>query len=393
MAPRTNTPETVAAWSEAVTANAAAERARLDRRPANDVEALDRAALDASERYHAAQVASLGVQSPAHADPHVAGLFARARAESPVSKIVHAAVEGAAVDGATAELQAAIGGGGHSIPLDLIFPQMAVSPAPSTVGTEQVRPILPVFAMGDAGFLGITMRRVPSGDLAVPVLTTRPTVGREDHDSSDAISETTGAFTAGKLEPQRLQAGFSFRRTEAAQLMGMEQSLAAALSSALQEEVDHLVWDTIISALTVANSSGHLTFATWRSTAYGLVEGRHAAGISDVGLLVGSAAYADMASVYNSDGDMSALASLMGEGCRIKVSVHAPAPASKRQTIIGRRGMMDDATVAMWPSVSLIRDEITRAGEGEIKLTAVMLADAAVTRSDGFAEIGAQIQP
>ena len=352
------------------------------------------AAIEASMRTYAAarDAVDMARDGGSTVDPALAGLIGRARAEGGAAAVAAAVIDGRPTAGAVAELQGEMGAGGAGIPLDLLSPNAAVTPGPAQTGAEQPMPIGPVFSSGAMAFLGITQRRVASGDLVVPTLQTRPTVGRQAANSSTAINETTGTWKVASLEPSRIQAGFEFRRTEAAQLQGMEQALSSALNMALNEELDNYVVGQIVSGVTVANSGAHLSFETWRSTAYGLVEGRHAASISDIRLLVGSATYGDMGGVYATNGDESALRTLQEDGVQVRVSPHIAATASKRQSVVARLGMADDATMALWPAVTLIRDEITGKAKGEIGLTAVLLATFALTRAEGFRHIGARIE-
>ena len=52
--------------------------------------------------------------------------------------------------------------------------------------------------------------------------------------------------------------------------------------------------------------------------------------------------------------------------------------------MIVRRGLARDMIVALWEGLTLIPDEITKAGTGEIIITAVMLHAVKILRSDGF---------
>ena len=72
------------------------------------------------------------------------------------------------------------------------------------------------------------------------------------------------------------------------------------------------------------------------------------------------------------------------------MSAHAVAVAANKQDVIVRLGTYEDAVIALWPSVALIPDRITKADEGEVRLTAIMLADFAVTRTAGFRRIQTQ---
>ena len=83
--------------------------------------------------------------------------------------------------------------------------------------------------------------------------------------------------------------------------------------------------------------------------------------------------------------DVSALDSLMMRVGGVRVSSHVPAPSNThKQNVIVRRGARRDMVQAHWMGITIIPDEVTRAGTGEIKVTAVMLVSTKILRSDGF---------
>ena len=56
-------------------------------------------------------------------------------------------------------------------------------------------------------------------------------------DSTEA-AQTDASFSANALSPERLQASFSYRRTDAARFAGLDASLRLALSGGLEEALD-----------------------------------------------------------------------------------------------------------------------------------------------------------
>ena len=153
-----------------------------------------------------------------------------------VGNIIHGVFTQKGAIGVERELQQHFGIGANEIPLSMLESR-AVSTIPADASitpgqTNQQGVIEPVFAMGDAAFLGVSMPRVPAGQVTYPVLTTRPTVGGL-HTDSTSVAETTGSFSAEALEPGRLQASFFYRRTDAARFPMMGEALRAALSSGL----------------------------------------------------------------------------------------------------------------------------------------------------------------
>ena len=128
------------------------------------------------------------------------------------------------------------------------------------------------------------------------------------------------------------------------------------------------------------------TYALYRSQfAYGRVDGRYATSTADLKIVMGSATYAHAAAQYRGTSDnMDALMALMNATGGVKVSAHVPAAASTRQNAVIRLGSRRDYVAPMWEGITLIPDEVTLAGSGQIKVTAVMLYAASLLRAEGF---------
>ena len=108
-------------------------------------------------------------------------------------------------------------------------------------------------------------------------------------------------------------------------------------------------------------------------------------------MLVGPATLAHQAALYRANNaDDSAADVLRRISGGLRVSALIPAVASDKQDVLVRRGSARDAVAAIWRSVTLIPDEISKADTGEIKVTAVVLAAFKVVRTDGFARIETQ---
>ena len=316
---------------------------------------------------------------------------------SNVGKIFDAALSGSPVDGETRELQEHFGLDRNAVPLDLLREVRAVTPG-IDANTSVAETLQPVFASGAASFLEIPMPRVPVGARNYPVLTTRPTVGGP-HSDSTSVAETTGAFEANELKPERVQASFFYKRTDAARFGEMDSALREALSSALMEKHDYEILRGTYGLFSADDGSGSPVLAdntqgttdsyqTYISRlGFGRVDGRFAMTLNDLKVLVGAATYGHMGSVYTTpvyDNAANVLSNQLGG---MRVSAHVPAVASDKQNAIVRLGMRRDAVSPVWEGVHLIPDEITKAATGEIVITAVMLFAMRVLRVGGFAKI------
>lgn len=297
-------------------------------------------------------------------------------------------------EGALAELQAHYGMDRSEIPLDLLRGgefRAAATQAPGNTGRTELPVVQPVFAMGDAAFLTIDLPTVEAGDAVFPVLTTRPTIGGP-HTDSTAVAETDGTFAAESLSPSRIQAAFSYRSTDATRFPQMDMALRSALTMGLSEALDAEVVGQIVTDVARTDAPAPDTFATYRKRLiYDRIDGRFVMAEGDVRLLVGSDTIADMSELYRANtADDSTVDSLRRISGGLRVSAHIAATAASKQDVIVRRGMRRDMVCPLWRNVKIIFDEVTRAAEGEIKLTAGLQFAKKVIRTDGFARIQAQ---
>ena len=309
-----------------------------------------------------------------------------------VGSVIEAAVEHRQTDGADAELQQHHGLASNQFHLELLREEhRAVTPAPTNVGTVESPIVLPVFASGGGAFLSLDRPIVAMGDAVYPVLSTRPTVGGPHSDSTDA-PETTGAFTSNLLAPERLQASFIYKRVDAARFAGMDSSLRTALNEGLEEKLDKEAIAGTAGLLTATNLPNHAaesavkTFAQFLSQfAFSRVDGRYASEISDVRTVCGAATHSLMGATYRSDNaDYSALDALRAKTGGVRVSANVPAVASTKQNAVIRLGSRRDMVQPTWAGVTIIVDEATLSGGGEIEITAVLLMNTKILRKGGF---------
>ena len=96
--------------------------------------------------------------------------------------------------------------------------------------------------------------------------------------------------------------------------------------------------------------------------------------------------YGHAAGVFRSAnaGDRAALEDLMSVTAGVKVSAHVPAVANNKQNAVIRLGSRRDMVAPIWEGITLIPDEVTKAGSGQIVVTAVMLHAVKILREAGF---------
>ena len=320
-----------------------------------------------------------------------------------VGDVLSSVMERRVTTGATAELQQHFGIGSHQVPLEMLridrgVEERAAATVPGSIGdASQAEVISPVFASGDGAFLGIERPTVAVGDSSFPLLSTRPTVAGPFSDSSDA-AQTDATFVANSLSPERLQASYSYRRSDAARFAGLDSSLRLALNSGLTEKLDQQVINGSSGLLNGTNLSNNTVSAltSWLQyldrMLYGRVDGRFARSPADVRILLGTAVYSHLSSLYRAnETDETASERLAARSGGLMVSPHVPGLASKRQNVLMRLGMERGAgTQPLWQGVSLVVDEVTRATQGEIVVHAILLANFAITDSSRFFKQQAQ---
>ena len=323
--------------------------------------------------------------------------LARLVDRSNLGHIFSAVLEHRQTAGAEAEIQSHFKLGSTQIPLAMLESR-AVATVPANTShspteTNQASILQPVFSIGDSAWLGIPNPRVAAGAASFPVLTSAPVVGGP-HKDDTSVDETTGTFSAELLEPGRIQAGFSFRRTDAAKFPMMENSLRMALQSGLSEKMDSQMVAQIVSDVARTDSTAVATHTTYLSRlAYGLVDGRYVSGESELRVLIGNETLVSMSALYRNtnSGERNTIERLRDITAGVRISPHiAAATNANKQDCVVRLGSRQDAVAPVWDGVQLIVDEITGKATGSISLTAIMLAQFKVVRTGSFKRVQVQ---
>ena len=313
-----------------------------------------------------------------------------------LGNIFQVAMEHRQTEGVERELQEHLGLHANQVPVDMLMEHRAVTPAPADVGQNQAAIIPGVFAQACAAYLGIDMPRVSVGDSVFPILTTNAAPGTPAE--NDPQMETTGAFNAEVLSPGRIQASFFYSREDRARFMGMDEALRENLSMALSDKLDEEILagsNGLLEGTNLANHnvSAESDFAAYvKEFAYARVDGRYAGTTGDLRIVVGAGTYAHMGESYrNNSVDRNAIDRLMEITSGLKVSAHVPNVVSNKQNGLVRLGMRRDMVAPVWEGISLIPDEITKAANGQIVITAVMLYAIKIIRAAGFHKQQAQL--
>ena len=290
--------------------------------------------------------------------------------------------------GAIGEVQKERGLGPNAIPTEMLMEKRAVTPAPADTGQSQAQITGFVFPQSVAAFLSIPSPIVPVGDATFPVLTSDPAAGTPAENAAQA--ETTGAFSADVLTPKRIQASFFWSREDASRFMGMGDALRDALQGGISDKLDKeiiqgtngLLTGTILANNAQAAASTYADYVA--KMLYARVDGKFAFDLADIRVVMGAEAFGNAATKLPTAGEENALARIRNDSGGVRVSANVPAEATNKQNAIVRRGNRQDYVAPLWGAVTLIPDEITLAGKGQIQLTAVLLYATKLLRSGGF---------
>ncbi len=359
-----------------------------------EIDTLTLELRDVETRYRAALAAEEPETREGDAGDPEARELRRLHAAASASEVLAAAARASVPTGATAELQAHYGLGAHMIPLRLVAEELASVTTPTGTATQQEETEMPVFPspLGDAS----NTRRFIAGTGALSVPTTsEPTDGPDAVAESAAVADTTITIGGVTLAPKRIQISAEYTLEDAATFAGLEEDVRRVLREAVADGLDRQAARGTTGIFDVgadADDANEITYAAAVAHAYSRVDGRYATGLAEVGLLCGSETLAKLGSVFaaTTGGDVSAadkLAMLLRD---LRVSAHAPAAASDVQQGVFVLGSRRNAVQAIWEGqgIELLRDPYTASATGEVKLTAVVLADFAITRAAGYKRIG-----
>ena len=293
-------------------------------------------------------------------------------------------------EGADRELRAALGNmPADYIPMALLERRAALT----TTGDEPGNPapfIGRVFPMGAAAFCGVDVQSVPVGQELVPVLSTGVTIHGPYTDDTEA-TESTGAVTISTLEPKRLNGSFAVKQTHLATFPMIEDALRADLGDAVSDAMDiDLLKRTDAGLLDFGADptapADATTAAEFLADIYSGVDGVYASSVGDVRVLYGPETYTfagGLVVVANHPETVIDKVSRIAGG--VFVTDNAGAYTGNRQEgLIIKGAARRNCVGALWNGVQIIRDEVTRARQGEVRMHVIGMWDFAVVRTAGY---------
>ena len=247
-----------------------------------------------------------------------------------------------------------------------------------------------VFPQSAAAFCGVDVQSVAVGQQTVPVLSTGVTIGGPHIDDTE-VAESTGAVTITTLQPRRLNGSFAVKQVDLATFPMLEDSLRADLGDALQNAIDiDLLRRTDEGLLDLGTDptgpSAATPAATFLSDLYGGVDGVYAGNVSQIRVLYGPETYAyagGLVIVANHPETVIDKVQRIAGGVLVSDNVGAYT-GNRQEALVIKGPARRNAVGALWAGVQIIRDEVTRARHGEVRLHVIGMWDFSVVRTDGF---------
>ena len=297
---------------------------------------------------------------------------------------------------------------GNVVPWDALLPPPAppaelradaVTPAPGSGNPiNQSEIIQRVFARSGTARLGVYMPSVGVGQASYPVITAGQAGAFAAADG--AVEAAAGTIAPNALSPVRLQARFMFRLEDSMLTMGLESGLREDAVMALADRLDKQLLglgDANVRGFLATAANGGIGNVTAASTEVDYaaavteaakgVDGIYAGSESECSWVLGVATYRKLASLIQTNGDVSAVERARRVLRDLMASANIPAAASDvQQGIIAKLGAPGamNAVCPIWEGLKLIRDEVTNAAKGQILVTAVALHNFKVLRAAGF---------
>ena len=303
------------------------------------------------------------------------------------------------VSGAEAELRAALDLDADQVPLDVLLPSETTASAEhradaatnvaASIAENQSSIAGRIFAASTGDFLGVERPTVPTGDSTYVALTAGASADfRSDGVAKDADAATLATKT---VTPSRVTSRYLFGVESTARIAGLEAALRADLTTTLGDKLDRVALagqaavlntspavEGLVSQLTAPGDPPDVATASDYLGVYpARVDGKYSADGSNVRLLVNADTFKQAYGLQlATSGDL--LSEKLPAG-RFRASANAPATASDIATAISyaagaRRGFVQP----VWRAATIIRDPYSGAASGQVALTVVMLAGAAL---------------
>jgi len=347
-------------------------------------------------------------------------------------------------DGAERELRAELGLSDQALPLEVLLPTpeeragleaRADAVSPQNVGGtaalsfgsvfQTTGPLLSrVFTQTDTAFLGVSMPMVPAGERIYPVMAGGTDAGMVARGSAGADAGSA-KFDVVSATPHRLTGRYVFDLEGVAALGGMlESTLRSDLRMVLGFQMDSQVLNgdgtganvsgivkslplvlppgAVFDGTAKGDPSAQADWHSFRRMGYRGLDGKYARMESDIRILLGQESYQRAREVFltGAADAKDAVMALRELGVAVRQSflIADPAVADIDGNNDGKGGTASTkevqsaiaaaepgaAVAPVWQGITMIRDPYTEANKAQIVITAHMLFDFVLRRSDGW---------
>ncbi len=334
------------------------------------------------------------------------------------------------VEGREAEIRKEIFGESDRpglLPVDMLVPQSEYRAAllepdpekravtgidPAALADGSQAPMLDrVFTRSIAARLLVSMPSVPVGAANYPVMTHGVAPGMVAPDAD--ADQTPAQFTGHTLEPIRLSAQYLFRVEDMARLRGYEDTLRRDLVAAMSDAMDNQVINGDGNAPNVpgflseldapAAADAETTWQQYLAIFTGMVDGINAFMLNDLRAVIGARTFQYAHGLFRTgaqdNGPRASAADYVGSrlggasvSSRIPAASGAGGLAKSQDGIVALTSYPGRNAVApVWRGVEMIRDNITKARQGQVAVTALMLWNFKILRETGFKRIRVRI--
>ena len=336
-----------------------------------------------------------------------------------IGNFLLAAITGRRIDGAEAEIRAALNMGDSDIPMAIMdVPHLewlaaeraetrAVTPSGGSVGVNMGAIAPYIFAPSIASRLGIEIRNVASGTYSVPRISTVPSSAAPK--AKGAVADATaGALTVATATPKRIpaQLSLSLEDVAAVGMTDFESALREALQARLSDSLDAQIingsgaapnLNGLINQLDnpAAPAAALATFDAWAAVAASVVDGLWSSRLGEVATVWNAEAYRQASGVFRgADGPISAASYLMRETAAFFCNARMPATAGNVASgIAARLGQpgLSRAVVPSWGRIS-IDDIFSDAAKGQrhVVLSAIV-GDLILVQPAAYQQVAARV--
>ena len=352
---------------------------------------------EAQAAAEAAIAAQAGVEGHQETETAEQREFVRIGAEAEIRDFLQAFQRHEAIDnvrGAAAEFRAAIYGqdtGSEWMPLEMLLDaEERAATTLTAIQKNQSNIAGRVFGRGDAAYLGVSQPTVGIGEVAYSHLATGVVPAAQNEGAN--VDQTAATVTTVSLLPARIGAQYLFGIETTGRVIGIEEVLRADLRAATSDANDNLVIngkaadpniDGMIDNLAnptdpTADLTGLLAHAGY----WNAVDGKLAYRGDNVRMLVNVGTIQAMSALtIGTNGPL--VTDRYGDGV-LRASARMPVEAATLSTyLLFKPAAIGYAVNPIWNGIAFIRDVYTNARAGQIAITAHMLTNFDLVRTEG----------